>query len=135
MTKAQIQYIRDQEIDDDTLGSSSGYTPMLDFHMIVISKEELLYSDISRYRYRFDDSNELIERIQVHEVPSTEYDSSNGDAFEFADGTTHYYNYWVDLKSSATNKYLSDFYMYDAVMCIVPNPKYDVRTSELEVRI
>lgn len=135
MTKEQMTYIRGQEIDDDTIGSSGGYTPMLDFHMICVSKEELLYSDITRYRYRFDDSNEMIERIQVHEVPYSEYDEENGDAFEFADGTTHYYNYWIDESSPATNKYLSDFYMYDAIMCVVPNPNYDGETNALEVMI
>lgn len=122
MTKAQIDHIVEDVFNDkvDTV------TPLLSCFSIVISKEQIYYTNIDQWRYKFDDTNQIFEAIPIHiyakgvstldNLPS----SGNYDYVSSTDssGNTVYtiYEYQTDKDG---NLYCDD-YSYDAILGIVP---------------
>ena len=62
MTKNQIEFMLSLL---DAESASSSYNPLINNRKIIFSKDQRLYTDIAKYRYKFDLSNGLLERITV----------------------------------------------------------------------
>ena len=127
MTKSQIDFILDK------LGITEMPSPLLQIKSIVVSKEELLFSDINLYRYYFDDNDEVLYRIPVRlfwqaqegeakKYPTRKYD----EIFDVDTGVYSIYEYYTDSEGND----IADIYPYEAISVI--NAKKDIYEGGLE---
>ena len=119
MTKNQIEFMLSLL---DAESASSSYNPLINNRKIIFSKDQRLYTDIAKYRYKFDLSNGLLERITVRlysksaqDVPAhDDYDSYtiNGElcVFEYIKG--------------ADGKIIKDIFDINNIIIFVPNNEY-----------
>ena len=117
MTKNHINYIVETILNDNL----DEYTPLLNNFSIVISKEENLYTDISRYRMKFNSDHELIERINVRKYSEDINDVPKHGNYDVVseNGKDVVYEYITDKNGNV----LTDYYSYDAVIMFIPSVK------------
>jgi hypothetical protein len=122
MTKEQVKFIVSDiygECEQDA--SETSYTPLLNNMMIVVTKEALLYSDINRWRYRFDFNTGILEQIAVRPVSDySELVSSGGlgDHTEDDEGNVkQIYAYVTDKHGNL----LTNYFDFSAIIMFVPN--------------
>lgn len=115
MTKAQIEYIVETILNDKL----DEYTPLLNNFSIVISKNENLYTDITRYRMKFNSSQNLIERIMVRKFSENINIVPKHGNYDVVteNGKTIVYEYITDSDGNI----VTDYYMYESVIMFMPS--------------
>lgn len=118
MIVAQIKYIVEDILNDKL----DEFTPLLNNFSIVISKDENLYTDITKYRMKINTSQEMIERILVRkfsEDTSILPKHGNYDVVTDDSGKSVVYEYLSDKEGNV----ITDYYMFDSVIMFIPSPE------------
>lgn len=115
MTTEQVKFILgllDAEVNK--------FDPLLNNFMIVFSKDQNLYTDINRWRYKFNTSTNLLERVQVR-VYSYSASSlpphGNYDSYSDSEHPVIIYEYLTDNDG----KVLKDFFDFEKILMFIPN--------------
>lgn len=115
MTKTQINYIVETILQDKL----DEYTPLLNNFSIVISKEENLYTDINKYRIKFNSTQNMIERIMVRKFSNDINNVPKHGNYDISteNGISTVYEYITDKYGNI----VTDYYMYDSVIMFIPS--------------
>lgn|SRR5574344_466765 len=125
MTKNQINYIVTSVLNDEL----DKYVPLINNFMIVVSKEENLYTDESRYRFKFDSSNEILEKIQIKKFSESDTDLPDHDNYTITyvkDTAGNIVKTIVyEFITNEDGTVMTDYYSYDSIIAFIP--KSEVR--------
>ena len=114
MTSEQVRFIIEDIYQETVDGNSTDYIPLLNNMMIVVTKEALLYTDINRWRYRFDFSNNILEQVMVYRT-----DALSPRTCEIG-GTQEnpiYYERVTDKHGNA----ITNYFDFEKIILFVPN--------------
>lgn len=126
MTYKQVKYIGEilgygNEVSTNRMGCA----PLLNNFMIVVSKEENLYSDVNRWRYKFNE-NGLLEKYFVRLYsydPLKVPENGNYDIYKTAGLDGDYGdNEWVvfEYLTNDSGKLMVDYYSMESICTIIP---------------
>jgi hypothetical protein len=115
MTNKQVEFILSLLDADD---AATNYNPLLNNFMIVVSKDQKLYTDINMYRYKFDLTNGLLERIRVslYSTSAQKLPSHNNYDSYTINGVTNVYEYIMD----GDNNIVKDIFDISKIIMFVP---------------
>jgi len=129
MTNSQISYIAsalnyNTEVSDNYMG----YAPLFNNKMFIVSKEELLYSDVNRWRYKINTTKSLIERCYVRIYSYTPLRLPKHGNYDYYKVSTlphpeQYGNHeWVvfEYLTDDNDNMITDYYSFDSVMMCIP---------------
>lgn len=111
MTKEQVKFI----LEDVYQESGDVYTPLLNNMMIVVTKDANLYTDVERWRYKFDLDNKILMQIMVRRVNELTYGMVGENR-----GTNEnpiYYEYITDKRGNI----ITNYFDFDKIIMFVPN--------------
>ncbi len=102
--------------------------PLMNNLMMVISKEENLYSDINRWRYKFNEDTELLERyfVRIYSFDVTDLpESGNYDIYKVSDipyNEKYEDAEWVVFEyiTDKSGHIICDFYDVDMLAMFIP---------------
>jgi hypothetical protein len=124
MTKAQMTKI----FSDFGVSDFTTILPMTQYSALVVSKEELLISDYTKYRYKYDLDNMIVSRYLVKPFSSNldkaklTYPASPAKYDVMQDASTGLYTvyqYYCD----SNGDYITDEYDIGMITEVVPNQK------------
>lgn len=121
MTKAKVDYILNiLGYQDEADASETGYVPMFKNFMTVLTKDSCLYTDISRFRYKYNSYKQLIERITVRIFSFSPDDvPKHGNYDDYGDSKHDHVIY--EYVSDKDGNVLVDYFDYNAIVMFIPN--------------
>ena len=120
MTANQVTVIRNLlGYKDEVASNRMGCCALIRNLYFSVTKEDNLYSDINRWRYEFDDTNNLLKRHQVRIYSYSPTDVPSHGNYDVYSDSTHesiIYEYLTDKSGHI----LTDYYDYGTIVMDVP---------------